>query len=115
MSVSAALPVAEAAESPSVVMVFGQSDFAPVAEIGQEVDVVLQTLGAGEFGEQPVLSSDAVSFVGAFHVAPRKPGGVRQLFRFKAVKPGLVTITFTQVGTGRADSYKTIVDSFEVR
>ena len=55
--------------------------------VGQEVDLVLQTVGPGEYGD-PVLSSNALRFVDMTIQPPFNPGGPRQRFRFTAVSPG---------------------------
>jgi hypothetical protein len=59
---------------------------------GAEIDLTLQTIGPGEYGE-PQLSSEAVRFLDVPYVSPPIPAGPTQLFRFEAVSPGEATIT----------------------
>ena len=58
----------------------------------QEVDLTLQTIGPGQFGE-PVISSQAVSFEGMTFPTAQNPGGPTQLYRFRTVADGNAVIT----------------------
>jgi hypothetical protein len=76
------------------------------AFVGQETDLLLQTIGPGEYGD-PTVSSDAMRFLDVTFPGPANPGGPRQLFRFTAVSPGLVEIQIPH--TGQANAFTLIV------
>lgn len=59
-------------------------------------DFVL-TIGPGQYGD-PVLSSTAVTFLGATDPPPYNPGGPRQLYRFLARALGTAEISIPHVG-----------------
>ena len=59
--------------------------------VGEEAELILQTIGPGEYGD-PVLSSDALRFLDVTLPADQNPGGPRQRFRFEAVTAGTVEI-----------------------
>ena len=65
-----------------------------VAVVGQVVDIRLQTIGPGEYGTPPTISTAAIQFRGVSLVTPAVPAGNTQLFRFLAVAPGRAIITF---------------------
>jgi len=62
------------------------------ANLGQEIDITLQTLGPGEYAT-PSMSSDSVQFLEVTTPAARNPGGPTQEFRFEAELPGTAVIT----------------------
>lgn len=68
-----------------------------VAGVGDKVEVRLQTIGAGSFGN-PTVSSGSVVFVGQSSVGPRIPAGLTQLYRFEAIAPGRADITIPHTG-----------------
>jgi hypothetical protein len=53
--------------------------------LGDEIDVILQTIGPGQYDEQPSVSSPAIVLSKVSIVTPANPGGPRQLFQFEAV------------------------------
>jgi hypothetical protein len=59
--------------------------------VGQEADVLLHTIGPGQYGD-PIISSDAMRFLDVTFPGPYTPGGPNQLFRFTAVSPGTTEI-----------------------
>jgi hypothetical protein len=61
------------------------------ASPGQEADVLLQSIGVAEYGD-PIISSDAVHFLGAEQQGRPNPGGPLLLYRFLAVKVATVQI-----------------------
>jgi hypothetical protein len=63
-----------------------------VAEVGDRIEVTLQTIGPGQYGD-PILSSAAVTFLGEEPAGPPNPGGPRQLYRFEAAASGQCAIT----------------------
>ncbi len=63
-------------------------------QVGQEVDMRLQTVGPGEYSSPPTISSSAVRFLGASVVGPYVPAGPTQVFRFMAVARGQAVVTF---------------------
>jgi hypothetical protein len=64
--------------------------------LGQSVDIVLQTIGPGEYASPPRISPALLVFVGVSEDGPPNPGGPRQRFQFRATAPGDAVITFTQ-------------------
>ena len=64
---------------------------------GQELQILLQTIGPGQYGE-PSISTGAVRFVGMSLPEAQNPGGPRQLYTFSAVRVGFATITIVHVG-----------------
>ena len=67
------------------------------AAIGDEIDVTLQTIGPGQYGD-PSVSSGAAVFLGESPAGPQNPGGPTQLFRFEAVASGRADITIPHDG-----------------
>jgi hypothetical protein len=68
-----------------------------VADVGDRIEVTLQTIGPGQFGT-PILSTNSVAFLGEFAAAPANPGGARQLYRFEAVSAGRTYIAIPHDG-----------------
>ena len=58
----------------------------------QEVDLTLQTIGPGQYGE-PTISSSAVRFEGTHLSSQQNPGGPRQIYQFRAVGGGSALIS----------------------
>ena len=65
--------------------------------VDDEIDVELQTVGAGQY-QTPTVSTDAVRFVGASNVTPPVPAGPKQLFQFEAVHGGRAQISIPHSG-----------------
>jgi hypothetical protein len=77
--------------------------------LGSEVRLQLQNIGPGEFGT-PSISSGSVRFVGVEEPEVAVPAGVTQIFRFKAVGPGVSVIVISRSGwTGPITVTDTIV------
>jgi hypothetical protein len=68
-----------------------------VAGSGDKIELTLQTIGAGSFGN-PTVSSGSVVLLGQSSVRPPIPAGVTQLYRFEAVAPGRADITIPHTG-----------------
>ena len=68
-----------------------------VAAVGDKVEVTLQTIGPGQYGN-PIVSSGAVMFLGEASAGVPNPGGARQLYRFEAVATGRTDITIPHTG-----------------
>src|SRR5512134_2856180 len=68
-----------------------------VAGVGDKIEVTLQTIGAGSYGN-PTVSSGSVVFLGQSSVGPPIPAGATQLYRFQAVAPGRADITIPHTG-----------------
>ncbi len=68
-----------------------------VAAVGDQVEVTLQTIGPGQYGD-PSVSSHAALFLGESPVSPPIPAGATQLFRFEALAPGRADITIPHTG-----------------
>ena len=65
------------------------------AGTGDQVTVLLQTIGPGEYAVSQI-SSSAVRFTGMGDAGLQNPGGPRQLFMFEAVQLGRATINLAQ-------------------
>jgi hypothetical protein len=76
---------------------------------GQEIDVLLQTIGPGNYGD-PEISSTAVEYVGVVYPSAQNPGGPTQQFRFKAVTLGSAVIRIPHTTT-----YPPFVVTIDVR
>ena len=68
-----------------------------VASVGEKIEVTLQTVGPGQYGD-PILSSGSVKFLEESSAGTPDPGGPRQLYRFEAVSTGQVNITIPHTG-----------------
>lgn len=84
---TAAVLQVSAADADGVVMV----------NIGQSIDLTVQTIGPGQYDE-PLLSSDALTFEESHFATLQNPGGPRQIYRFHAAKKGTVTIAIPHTG-----------------
>lgn len=78
--------------------------------VGQETDLLLQTIGPGQYGD-PTFSSDSMRLLDATFVGPPNPGGPRQLYRFTAVSPGKVEIRIPHTVQGAAIDLVVVVTS----
>jgi hypothetical protein len=77
---------------------------------GSEFSVTLQTIGPGEYGSPPTVSSGAVHFLDVSSVSPYVPAGPTQRFRFDATTRGKAVIVFQHTGSSR-----TVEDTVDVR
>jgi hypothetical protein len=68
-----------------------------VVEAGDKIEVTLQTIGPGQYGD-PLASSGSVMFLGESSADTLNPAGPRQLYRFKAVSPGRYYLTIPHTG-----------------
>jgi len=66
------------------------------AHSGQAIDLELQTVGPGHYGD-PQLSSGAVRFDGMDYAKTAVPAGPTQLFHFHAVQSGHATVVIPRV------------------
>jgi hypothetical protein len=78
--------------------------------VGQTLDLKLQTIGSGEYASPPEISSDAIRFVGVSLLGPAVPAGPIQQFRFQAMARGLAVIAFRHTGQNPM-----VKDTVEVR
>jgi hypothetical protein len=69
----------------------------PAVPVGQEFSVTLQTVGPGAYGN-PVLTSEAVRFLGASVIGQPNPAGPTRACRFGAVARGRATVTIPHEG-----------------
>ena len=74
-----------------------------VASVGEKIEVTLQTIGPGQYGD-PILSSGSVKFLEESSAGTPNPGGPRQLYRFEAVSSGQANITIPHTG-GLPDAF----------
>ena len=56
--------------------------------VGEELDIIVQTVGPGEYESPPSVSSSSLQFLDATPIQPRTRAGLGQLFRFKGASPG---------------------------
>jgi hypothetical protein len=68
----------------------------PIAS-GQAANLVLQTIGPGQYGT-PTISSASVLFLGMSFPSEQNPGGPRQLYQFRAATSGQADISIPHVG-----------------
>lgn len=81
--------------------------------LGQEIDIKLATLGAGQYVSPPTIEGSAVSFIDMTYPAPQYPSGTTQLFRFRATQAGQALITFHNLPSSA--QYPDVVDTVTVR
>jgi hypothetical protein len=62
-----------------------------LSSVGQETQILLQSIGPWEYGD-PIVSSNAMHFLGAEQQGLPNAGGPRLLYRFVAVSEGEVQI-----------------------
>lgn len=67
-------------------------------DVGEELDLTLLTVGAGQYMAPPSISSGALRFLDAQIVRRRLTSGSEQLFRFQARSPGIVMVTIQHSG-----------------
>ena len=75
----------------------GNTGQSVVAAVGEKIDVTLQTVGPGQYGD-PIVSSGSVKFLEESSAGTPNPGGPRQLYRFEAVSSGQANITIPHTG-----------------
>ncbi len=68
-----------------------------MAEVGDTIEVTLQTIGPGQYGD-PILSAGTVLFLDQELVGPPNPGGPTQRYRFEAAASGQCAITIPHTG-----------------
>jgi hypothetical protein len=67
-------------------------------DVGQELDLTLLTVGAGQYMAPPSISSGALRFLDAQIVPRRLTSGSEQLFRLQGKSPGMVVVTIQHSG-----------------
>ena len=110
VSGAASLVVALAACSPEPLSVKGAESRNFTVSRGQELEVILSTVGPGQYDSLPQVSSPALRYLDMSFVGPYTPAGPTQRFRFQAESAGLVTIVF-----GRSDARPAVVDTVEIQ
>jgi hypothetical protein len=68
-----------------------------VASVGDTIEVTLQNIVPGQYGD-PLVSSGSLRFLGQSPAGAPNPGGPRQLYRFEAVTSGQAEITIQHTG-----------------
>ena len=96
-SVAAGLILLASCASDRLVSIDGYPSRALAVTAGQQLDLTLKTVGAGQYASPPGISSAAVRFVGDSSWLA-DPGGLTQRFRFTAVATGRAVITFQPTG-----------------
>ena len=97
-------------KNPVSVSIKGSTSQTLIVPAGTEFTVTLQTIGPGEYGSPPTLSSGAVHFLDVSLVSPYVPAGPTQRFRFDATTRGKAIIVFQHTGNTR-----TVEDTVDVR
>lgn len=80
------------------------------ARVGDRIEVMLQSIGPGEYTSPPDISSPAVQFLDVVDCGNPIPAGVTQCFHFRAVESGSAVLTFTHTGMNRS-----VRDTIDVR
>ena len=97
-------------KNPVSVSVTGSTSQSLTVPAGTPFSVTLQTIGPGEYGSPPTVSSEAVHFLDVSQVIPIVPAGPTQRFRFDATTRGKAIIVFQHTGNKR-----TVEDTVDVR
>ena|SRR2546425_7531324 len=66
--------------------------------VGEELELILHTVGPGEYQSPPTVSSPSLQFLDATLVYPNRPSGLTQRFRFKGVAPGQAIVVIRHSG-----------------
>ena len=66
------------------------------AQVGQAIQLTLQTIGPGQYGS-PEISSAAIRFEGATFPKEQNPGGPKQVYHFRARSEGEARIKIPHV------------------
>jgi hypothetical protein len=96
--------------NPVSVSIKGSTSQTLTVPAGTQFTVTLQTIGPGEYGSPPTVSSGAVDFLDVSLVSPYVPAGPTQRFRFDATTRGKAIIVFQHTGNNR-----TVEDTVDVR
>jgi hypothetical protein len=97
-------------ENPVSVSIEGSTSQSLTVPTGTQFTVTLQTIGPGEYGSPPTVSSGAVRFLDVSLVSPYVPAGPTQRFRFDARTRGKAIIVFQHT-----DNNRTVEDTIDVR
>jgi hypothetical protein len=98
-----------------VTLGMGDRDRTVLVAVDEEVDLTLQTVGGGSYG-QPDVSSAAVVFQGVSSPAGAvNPAGQRQLYVFQAVKIGNAVVRIPHVGDAPEATAPPFVVTLNVR
>jgi hypothetical protein len=97
-------------KNPVSVSIIGSTSQSLTVPAGTQFSVTLQTIGPGEYGSPPTVSSDAVHFLDVSQAIPVVPAGPTQRFRFDATTRGKAIIVFQHTGNNR-----TVEDTVDVR
>jgi hypothetical protein len=81
-------------------------------DVGQELDLTLLTVGAGQYMAPPSISSRALRFLDAQTVPRRLTSGSEQLFRFQGTSPGIVVVTIQHSGASPTISDTVVVERY---
>jgi hypothetical protein len=83
--------------------------------VGQTLELTLQTIAPGEYASPLTISSTAIQFIDVKLVTPGVPAGVTQQFRFRAAAPGRAVIVFRHTGeSSDPGAGLTVHDTIEV-
>jgi len=96
--------------NPVSVSIKGSTNQTLTVPAGTQFTVTLQTIGPGEYGSPPTVSSGAVDFLDVSLVSPYVPAGPTQRFRFDATTRGKGIIVFQHTGNN-----PTVEDTVDVR
>ena len=68
-----------------------------VASTGDRIEITLQTIGPGQYGD-PSVTSGSVKFLEEKPAGLQNPGGPRQIYLFEAIRSGEAGITIPHTG-----------------
>lgn len=88
----------------------GQRNTRVTTQVGERIDITLQTIGPGEYATPPAISSPAVVFLNADYCGDAVPAGPTQCFHFRAISRGNAVVSFTHTGNN-----PTVRDTVDVR
>lgn len=79
------------------------------AVVNREIEIKLQTIGAGEYSS-PRISSESVRFLNEVVPAAQNPGGISQNFLFRAEGVGTAVVTIPHTVRSRAYEVTIVVE-----
>lgn len=85
------------------------------AGVGQEVDIMLSTVGPGGFDSLPGISAPRIQYLESAVVPPYLPSGPTQRFRFITQVAGKTILTFVQTNTPAPWTARTVEDTVVIR
>ena len=101
----------QSSAEPPVLYLHGGNNAQQVnAQVGQTIQITLQTIGPGQYGS-PTISSTVIQFEGAAFAKMQNPGGPKQVYRFRARAQGEARIDIPHVVQVLSDNASELRDS----